>query len=204
MVYYKFVKYFFDIIFGILFFPILIVITVLLSPIVYLTDKGPIFYLSKRIGLRGRPFTMYKFRTMKVDAPDIRLSDGSTYNSKDDPRITKFGKFLRNTSIDELPQIINVIKGDMSIVGPRPDPLDWLNKYKEEEKNFLNVKPGITGYNQAYFRNTADSKLKILNDNYYAHYISFFFDFKIIFKSIITVLLQKNINIEKSRNFLND
>jgi len=132
---------------------------------------------------------------MIVDAPDIRLPDGSTYNAEDDPRVTKIGKFLRKTSIDELPQIFNVLKGEMSFIGPRPDPVDWLNKYTEEEKVFLTVKPGITGYNQAYFRNSVDANTKIKNDIFYAENISFILDLKILLKTLQTVFSRQNIYI---------
>jgi lipopolysaccharide/colanic/teichoic acid biosynthesis glycosyltransferase len=132
---------------------------------------------------------------MIVNAPDIRLPDGSTYNAEDDPRVTKIGKFLRKTSIDELPQIFNVLKGEMSFIGPRPDPVDWLNKYTEEEKVFLTVKPGITGYNQAYFRNSVDANTKIKNDIFYAENISFILDLKILLKTLQTVFSRQNIHI---------
>jgi len=123
------------------------------------------------------------------------LPDGSTYNAEDDPRVTKIGKFLRKTSIDELPQIFNVLKGEMSFIGPRPDPVDWLNKYTEEEKVFLTVKPGITGYNQAYFRNSVDANTKIKNDIFYAENISFILDLKILLKTLQTVFSRQNIHI---------
>ncbi|RPH30290.1 MAG: sugar transferase [Bacteroidales bacterium] len=164
-----------------------------------LFDRLPVFYCAKRLGKNGVPFTMYKLRTMIVNAPDIRLPDGSTYNSDDDPRLTKVGKLFRKTSIDELPQLYNILKGDMSFIGPRPDPLDWLDKYSDEERIFLSVRPGITGYNQAYFRNLADGKAKILNDVFYAKNISFKLDMKILFKTIKTVTLRENINVEKER-----
>ena len=83
-------------------------------------DRGPIFYCADRLGRNAKTFKMYKFRSMKVNAPDIRNEDGTTYNSKDDPRITKVGRFIRETSLDELPQVFNIIKGDMSLIGPRP------------------------------------------------------------------------------------
>lgn len=137
---------------------------------------------------------MFKFRSMKVDAPDIRTEDGSTYNGDDDPRVTRIGKFLRKTSIDELPQFLNLLTGDMSLIGIRPDPLDWLEKYTQDERVILTVRPGITGYNQAYFRNSSDGAAKLRNDVYYARNISFALDVKIFFKTFGTVLFQKNIN----------
>ena len=178
---YNFYKRVFDLILAIILIPILVLTFILVTPFIYFSDFGPILYYSKRIGKGGLSFTMYKYRTMKVNSPDIRLMDGSTYNSYDDIRLTFVGKILREFSIDELPQIFNILKNDMSFIGPRPDPIDWLFKYKVNEKLFLNIKPGITGYNQAYFRNDADSDLKILNDNYYAQNISFLFDIKIFF-----------------------
>lgn len=177
--------------------PFFCVIYIALAPFYYFMDRGPMFYSGKRLGQYGKLFPMHKFRSMKVNAPDIRLKDGSTYNGDDDPRVTKLGRFIRKTSLDEIPQILNVVKGDMSLIGPRPDPLDWLDKYKEEEKVFLNVKPGITGYNQAYFRNSVDAQEKIDNDVYYAKNISFALDVKIILKTVKTVLFRENINVTR-------
>ena len=172
-------------------------IYIALAPFYFFMDRGPMFYSGKRLGRYGKPFAMHKFRSMKVNALDIRLKDGSTYNGDDDPRVTKIGRFVRKTSLDEIPQILNVLKGDMSLIGPRPDPLDWLDKYKEEEKVFLNVRPGITGYNQAYFRNSADAQEKIDNDVYYAKNISFALDVKIILKTVKTVLFRENVNVTR-------
>ncbi len=197
--YSHFFKRFFDIIIGLIALPIVLIFIVIMGPIIWLDDHGPIFYAGKRLGLNGKPFGMIKFRSMKVNAPDIRLKDGSTYNGDDDPRVTKIGKFLRKTSIDEIPQFINILIGDMSFIGPRPDPLDWLDKYKPEEKIFLTVRPGITGYNQAYYRNSASTQEKIDHDVYYAKNISFWMDVKILFRTIKTVLLRENINRVEDR-----
>ena len=182
---------------SLLFLPLFCFVYIILAPFYLFWDKGPMFYSGMRLGRFGKPFPMHKFRSMKVNAPDVRLKDGSTYNGDDDPRVTKLGKFIRKTSLDEIPQILNVLKGDMSLIGPRPDPLDWLDKYKEDEKVFLNVRPGITGYNQAYFRNSADAQEKIDNDVYYAKNISFVLDVKIIFKTIKTVLFRENVNVTR-------
>lgn len=197
--YKKTFKFIIDFILSILVSPFILIVFLLVSPFIYLEDKGSVFYNAKRLGKNGKPFKMYKFRTMIMNAPDIRLEDGSTYNSDDDPRLTKMGKFLRKTSIDELPQILNVLKGDMSFIGPRPDPLDWLDKYTEDEKIFLSVKPGISGYNQAYFRNSTDGREKIINDVYYARNISFWLDCKIFFKTIKTILFRKNLYVDNNR-----
>ncbi|MEG1723989.1 MAG: sugar transferase [Anaerovoracaceae bacterium] len=191
--YRKYLKQLFDFLLVCLLFSILCIFIPIIGGIIYLTDKGSMFYCGYRIGQNGQSFKMYKFRTMYVNAPDIRLEDGSTYNSDDDSRVTKVGHFLRKTSIDELPQLLNVFNGTMSFIGPRPDPLDWLEKYTSDEKIILSVKPGITGYNQAYFRNNADGQAKLDNDVFYAKNIPFALDLKILFKTIETVVLQKKI-----------
>ena len=186
--YKSFVKRILDIIIGILGLPFFLIALIIFGPIIMLTDKGPVFYNAKRIGKDGKLFTMFKFRTMYVNAPDIRLSDGSTYNGKDDPRVTKIGKIMRSTSVDELPQILNILNGTMSLIGPRPDPPDWLDRYPEDIKVFLSVRPGLTGYSQAFFRNGADGEQKMKNDAYYAEHVSFPLDVKIFFRTIATVL----------------
>lgn len=197
--YIHFFKRVIDLIIALIALPFVLLIIIIVAPFIWFDDRGPIFYAGKRIGYKGRPFGMLKFRSMKVNAPDIRLEDGSTYNGDDDPRVTKVGRFLRKTSLDEIPQFLNVLTGQMSLIGIRPDPLDWLEKYNEHERVILTVKPGITGYNQAYFRNSADGKLKLKNDVYYAEHISFWLDVKIFFKTIKTVLLRENVNIDEDR-----
>ena len=191
-VYKKGIKNLFDFLIGLCAFPVFLITLIIFGPIIYLTDKGPVFYNAKRIGKDGKLFKMYKFRSMYVNAPDIRLADGSTYNGEDDPRVTKIGKIMRDTSIDEIPQILNLLNGTMSLIGPRPDPPDWIDKYPEDIRIFLSVKPGITGYSQAYFRNGADGEEKMKNDAYYARHISFGMDLKIFFKTIAIVLGHDN------------
>lgn len=195
--YVHFFKRVIDFLVALVLLPFFCVIYIVLVPFYFFMDRGPMFYSGQRLGRYGKSFPMHKFRSMKVNAPDIRLKDGSTYNGDDDPRVTTLGRFIRKTSLDEIPQILNVLKGDMSLIGPRPDPLDWWDKYKEKEKVFLNVRPGITGYNQAYFRNSADAQEKIDNDVYYAKNISFVLDVKIILKTIKTVLFRENINVTR-------
>lgn len=190
--YEKIFKRLLDMFFGIIALPVVLLVLLIFGPIIYLTDKGPIFYNANRIGRNGKLFKMYKLRSMKVNAPDIRLEDGSTYNGADDPRVTKIGKFIRHLSIDELPQFLNVLQGDMSLIGPRPDPPDWLDKYPENIKVFLKVRPGITGYSQAYYRNSVDGNEKMKHDAYYATHCSFMLDVKIFIKTIQTVLGVEN------------
>lgn len=183
-----------DIVIGICALPFVIIFVLVFSPFIYLEDKGPVFYLAKRIGKGGKIFHMFKFRSMKVNAPDIRMENGDTYNGNDDPRVTKIGRFMRKTSIDEIPQFLNVLNGTMSFIGPRPDTPDFLHVYEEEYPTILKIKPGLTGYNQAYFRNSIDGTEKMKNDNYYAEHLTFALDVKIVFKTIKTVLFRENIN----------
>ena len=187
------IKRVFDFIIGLIALPFVLVITIIIAPIIYLNDKGPVFYNASRLGKNGKPFKMYKFRSMMVNAPDIRNEDGSTYNGDDDPRVTKVGRFMRKTSIDELPQFFNVLLGDMSLIGPRPDPLDDMGIYTERQKKKLRVRPGITGYNQAYYRNSVEQNEKFEHDVYYAENISFVLDVKIFFKTIATVLTHDSV-----------
>lgn len=177
--------------------PVVSLVLVGASVLIKLDDKGTVFYKSYRLGKNKTKFLMYKFRSMKMYAPDIRNEDGSTYNSENDNRITKVGNIIRKTSIDEIPQLINVIKGDMSIVGPRPDTPEALNIYKNDQVRKLEVKPGITGYNQAFFRNSIPQDYKFKNDVYYVDNVSFKFDFIIIWKTILSVLKRNNINNEE-------
>lgn len=190
--YQKYIKRFLDFIIALIALPFVLIVILVVSPFILFNDGFPIFYNAERIGQHGKLFKMYKFRSMKKNAPDIRLADGSTYNGEDDPRVTKVGKVLRKTSIDEIPQLLNMLKGDMSLIGPRPDPPDWLEKYPEDIKVFLNVKPGITGYSQAYYRNSADGENKMKNDVFYAKNCSFLLDIKIFFKTIAVVLKHEN------------
>lgn len=190
--YEKYLKRIIDFCIALVALPIVLLTIVIVSPFIVINDGFPVFYNAKRIGKNGKLFRMYKFRSMKNNAPDIRLEDGSTYNGEDDPRVTKVGKILRDTSIDEIPQLLNVLKGDMSLIGPRPDPPDWLDKYPPNVRVFLKVRPGITGYSQAYYRNAADGKEKMENDVFYAKHCSFFLDCKIFCKTIKTVLGHEN------------
>lgn len=195
--YKKFVKRLLDILAALIGLPFFFIFYLIIAPFIYFEDKGPVFYSGERIGRNGKLFRMHKFRSMKVNAPDIRLADGSTYNGKDDPRVTKVGRILRETSLDEIPQLLNILKGEMSLIGPRPDPPDWLDKYPEEYRGFLTARPGITGYSQAYFRNADESLEKIKHDSYYAEHISFLFDCRILIKTIQTVFQHENLYREE-------
>ena len=134
-----FFKRLFAILFAIIALPFVVLIAMIIKPIIYLEDKGPLFYVSKRAGKNAKTFNMYKFRSMKVDSPNLLNSDGSTYNSENDNRQTRVGKILRKTSIDELPQIFNILKGDMTWVGPRPVLDSQALTFTDEEKDKFKV-----------------------------------------------------------------
>jgi len=202
--YKKYIKRLIDIIISVLLLPVLILVILIVGTLIKLEDRGPIFYSGKRLGQYQKEYRMLKFRSMIVNAPDIRNTDGSTFNSSKDPRQTKIGKLLRKTSIDEIPQLINVLKGDMSIVGPRPSPLGNEHTYDDEYKLKFKVKPGITGYTQAYYRNSIESSDKKKFDVFYAENISFILDIKIVIKTLNTVLMRKGIYTNKAQTVISN
>ncbi|MDH2453847.1 sugar transferase [Priestia megaterium] len=189
-----YIKRFFDFILSLCILPFLLAIMIPVAIIIKLEDGGPVFYNAPRLGKDMKEFPMYKFRSMKVNAPDIRNEDGSTFNSDNDPRVTRVGRILRKTSIDELPQLLNVLKGDMSFVGPRPSPLGNKDLYPKEFFRKFDVRPGITGYNQAVLRNKSTMEQRVKNDVFYVENISAFLDVKIVFMTATSVLSSKNIN----------
>lgn len=157
----------------------------LVAAAIYRFDRGPIFFKQKRVGLRGREFGMYKFRSMVTDAEQR----GGYSTRAQDPRITPVGRFIRRTSLDELPQLINVLLGDMSVVGPRPDVPAQKALYSEEEWRIRNsVRPGITGLAQATLRSAATPEQRKALDLQYAREGSVGFDIKIIIMTIKQVL----------------
>ncbi len=197
--YKRFFKRLIDLVLSVIAMPFLLLILVIIGPIIYFEDKGPIFYNAPRLGKDGKVFKMYKLRSMKVNAPDIRNEDGSTFNSEDDPRLTKIGKFIRKTSLDETPQILNIIKGDMSIIGPRPDLPEHRKLYEGNEERKLELRPGITGFNQAFYRNSVPWKERIQHDIYYIDNLSLGLDIKILFKTVVSVLRHEDIYVTNNR-----
>lgn len=192
------IKRILDIVVAIVALPFFMIILGVIGALIYRQDKGPIFYNAPRLGRNGEVFKMYKFRSMKVNAPDLRNEDGSTFNAEDDPRLTKIGKFIRKTSLDETPQLLNVVKGDMSIIGPRPDLPEHFELYEGDESRKLEVRPGLTGYNQAYFRNTIPWKQRIKNDIYYIDNLSFLFDVRVFIRTAFSILKRESVFIETS------
>ncbi|WP_294368387.1 sugar transferase [uncultured Clostridium sp.] len=179
---------------------------ILLSPIiavvacaVKVTSKGPVFFSQKRVGKNGELFEMYKFRSMVVNAEELKENleeqnemSGPMFKIKDDPRVTKVGKFIRKTSIDELPQLWNVLKGDMSLVGPRPS----LPKEVEQFDNWmfkrLSVRPGLTCYWQVSGRNNIDFEDWMKLDIKYVEQRNLWIDIKLIFKTVFVLFGDKN------------
>ncbi len=182
-----------DIIACLIALPFVLIILIPVAIAIKAEDGGPLFYHSMRIGKGFKEFGMLKFRSMKVNAPDLRNEDGSTFNSKTDPRVTKIGHFLRETSLDEVPQVFNVLAGQMSIIGPRAGDVESKDTYEEDEKDKLLIRPGITGYTQAYYRNGLGVREKRLYDAWYAHSVSIGLDIKIFFRTIKTVLTHENV-----------
>lgn len=177
-----------------------LIVLILLAPLfliiaflIKLDSKGPVIFRQLRVGKDRRLFTCYKFRTMHVNAPDIRNPDGSTYNDENDPRLTKVGRFLRKTSLDELPQFFNVLRGEMSVVGPRPELPDQIKFYNQNHMKRLLVKPGITGLAAIRGRNAISWKERLDFDVEYVEKFSLLLDFYIILKTIPVVLLGKGI-----------
>ena len=199
--YVHFFKRLIDILIGLCALPFVVLVILVFGPIIYFTDKGPVFYNATRAGKDYKPFKMFKLRSMYVNSPDLKNPDGSTYNSDDDPRVTPIGHFLRKTSLDEFPQFLNVLIGDISFIGPRPKlycPEKYPNGLPEFMKKSFMVKPGVTGYAQAYYRNSITNEEKFKWDGFYAENVSFLMDVKIIFKTVSSVLLRKNINTAQS------
>lgn len=190
---YKIFKVVVDFLIALAAFPFWFVLFIFVAVAIKIEDGGPVFYMADRIGKNSKRLRMYKFRSMRVNAENILNADGSTYNAKNDPRVTKVGKFLRETSLDETPQLLNILKGEMSLIGPRASGWDALTTYRDDEIDKMKVRPGITGYTQAYFRNGLSVREKRLKDAWYARNVSFGLDMKIFFRTIRTVLLRENI-----------
>ena len=175
--------------------PVVLVVAILIK----LESKGPIIFSQKRIGLNGKEFKMYKFRSMVQNAEELKEKlqkqnemSGPMFKMKNDPRVTKVGKFIRKTSIDELPQLINVLKGDMSLVGPRPSLPKEVENFEGWMLRRLDVKPGLTCYWQVSGRNNIDFEDWMKLDIKYVEERNFWLDIKLIFKTVFVLFGDKN------------
>jgi len=187
------IKRAFDILFSLTAILITSPIMIFIAIGVKLSSPGPIFFKQERVGLNNKTFNMLKFRSMRVEDPNKEKFQWTTEN---DPRKTKFGSFIRKTSLDELPQFFNVLFGDMTIVGPRPERPYWVNKFKEEIPEYMlrhYAKAGITGWAQVNgWRGDTSIEERIKCDNYYIQNWSLWFDIKIIFMTIFKGFINKN------------
>lgn len=177
--------------------PLLLVIGILIRS----DSKGPIIFAQKRVGLKGKEFKMYKFRSMVVNAEELKDKlkennemSGPMFKIKDDPRITKIGKFIRKTSIDELPQLINVLKGDMSLVGPRPSLPKEVKEFEPWMLKRLEVRPGLTCFWQVMGRNSIDFEDWMKLDIKYINERNFLLDIKLILKTFVLLFGDENAN----------
>ena len=175
--------------------PLILIVSMLIK----LESKGEVIFKQKRVGLNGKEFYMYKFRSMVINAEELKEQlesqnemSGPMFKIKDDPRITKVGKFIRKTSIDELPQLINVIKGDMSLVGPRPSLPKEVEKFEQWMMERLEVKPGLTCIWQISGRNSIDFEDWMKLDIKYVRERSFKLDIKLILKTVLVLFGDKN------------
>ena len=186
-------KRFIDIVcslFGLVFFsPIMLAAAIAVK----CGSKGPIIFKQERIGLHNKPFLMYKFRTMVVQKPD---TEKKGWTVRDDPRVTRVGRLLRRTSMDELPQLFNILKGDMSVVGPRPERPQFVEKFKEEIPRYMvkhQVRPGLTGWAQINgYRGDTSIKRRVEYDIFYIENWTLSFDIKIMFLTIFKGFINKN------------
>lgn len=194
--YKKYIKRFFDIFFAILLSVLLSPIMLIIAVLIKLNSKGPVLFLQERVGKNKEIFNICKFRTMVTNAE--KSGDGLFVFSENDNRITKVGKFLRKTSLDELPQLLNVLKGEMSFIGPRP-PVCYhpykIDEYPSEFDPRFTVLPGITGLAQIRLRNSAvwDERMRV--DNEYVASVSLSKDISILIKTIITIFKSENVVI---------
>ena len=197
--FYKFIKNLFDLLFSLLFLIAFLPLFLIISLLIKLSSRGPIFFLQKRIGKNNIPFKCIKFRTMYPESKDILenllIKDSlikkefeETHKIKNDPRITTVGKLLRKTSLDELPQFINVLRGEMSIIGPRPIVKEEKKKYGKNLKKVLLIKPGITGLWQVSGRNNLTYKRRVMLDLNYVKNYSLIMDFRILIRTFGVIL----------------
>ena len=190
------VKRFLDVFLSLIGLILLSPIFFIIATIIKLDSKGPVFFVHSRIGEKGKPLGIYKFRTMVTNAeelikkftPEQKEEFEKNFKLENDPRVTKIGNFLRKTSLDELPQILNILKGELSIIGPRPIVQAELEKYGDNKEKFLSVKPGLTGYWAANGRSDTSYEERIQMELYYVDNMSFWLDIKIFFKTIIAVI----------------
>ena len=193
---YKYVKRIMDFSLSLMGLIVLSPVFLLIAILIKKESDGPVFFKHKRIGKNGKEIYIYKFRSMVPNAeelikkftPEQMKEFKENFKLENDPRITKIGKFLRKTSLDELPQLINILKGDLSLIGPRPVVKKELEKYGNNKEKFLSATPGLTGYWAANGRSDTTYEQRMIMELYYIDNISFKLDLKVFFKTIISVV----------------
>jgi len=196
----KIFKRVFDIAFSTIALLILIPFFIVIGIIIKIDSSGPVFVKLERVGRKGKTFTLYKFRSMVVGAHGMKKelkqynerSDGPLFKMKNDPRITRFGKFLRASSMDELPQFWNVLKSRMSVVGPRPHEPEEVSKYQKHHKTVLTIKPGITGMAQVSGRSDLNFEEEAKLDVYYVENWSMILDLQLIFRTPFALVAKRS------------
>jgi lipopolysaccharide/colanic/teichoic acid biosynthesis glycosyltransferase len=166
----------------------------LIAVAIKVSSRGPVLFTQERIGWQGRKFRIIKFRSMVRNAPYIRNPDGSAYSSDADLRVTRLGRILRRTSLDEIPQLWNVVRGEMSLIGPRPELAEGTESYRPGDFRRLNVRPGMTGWAVVHGRNDVPINMRRDLDSWYADYAGFLLDWKILWMTIVTVMVREGIN----------
>ena len=196
---YLFVKRVFDVLFSTVALVLLAVPMALITVLIKIESPGPAIFVHNRFGKNGRPLPLLKFRSMHMNAeqmidlftPEQKEEWEQNFKLENDPRITKIGSFLRRTSLDELPQFINILKGELSVVGPRPIVEEELDRYGIEKEKFLSVTPGLTGYWQAYARSTCTYEQRMEMELYYVDHANFWWDIKIMLATVVAVLSRR-------------
>ena len=196
---YWLLKRVFDVLFSAAALILLALPMALITVLIKLESPGPAIFVHNRYGKNGRPLPLLKFRSMHMNAeqmidlftPEQKEEWEQNFKLENDPRITRIGSFLRRTSLDELPQFINILKGDLSVVGPRPIVEDELARYGSEKDKFLSVTPGLTGYWQAYARSTCTYEQRMEMELYYVDHANFWWDIKIMLATVVTVLSRR-------------
>ena len=196
---YWLLKRVFDVLFSAAALILLALPMALITVLIKLESPGPAIFVHNRFGKNGRPLPLLKFRSMHLNAeqmielftPEQKEEWEQNFKLEDDPRITRIGSFLRRTSLDELPQFINILKGELSLVGPRPIVEEELDRYGSEKEKFLSVTPGLTGYWQAYARSSCTYEQRMEMELYYVDHANFWWDIKIMLATVGAVLSRR-------------
>ncbi|MCI8640608.1 MAG: sugar transferase [Clostridia bacterium] len=198
-IYNKYIKRIFDVAISIIGLIISLPLFLIIGILIKIESKGPVFFIHERVGKNGKVIKIYKFRTMVKDAKNLieefsleqKKEFEKNFKLEDDPRVTKIGKALRKTSIDELPQLLNILKGELSLIGPRPIVEEELEKYKKHKDKFLSIKPGLTGNWAANGRSCTSYEERINMELYYIQNVSFKLDLEIFWRTVCSVIKRR-------------